>query len=68
MVVFQMLLCRGHEEATFWGGFMNRVIWAASPALLGSFFPGLCRWDLGMVGGAMGGKFHELVEPLNVNP
>ena len=36
---------RGHEEATFWGGFMNRVIWAVSPAFLGSFFPGLCHWD-----------------------
>lgn len=36
----------GHEEATFWGGFMNRVIWAVSPAFLGSFFPGLCNPDL----------------------
>ena len=32
----------GHQDSSFWGGFMNRCIWAFSPAFLGSFFPGLC--------------------------
>eukprot|EP00438_Fugacium_kawagutii_P020443 Skav233820 [mRNA] locus=scaffold5904:101738:103764:+ [translate_table: standard] len=33
----------GHEEATFWKGFMNRIAWAFSPVFLGGFFPGLCN-------------------------
>lgn len=36
----------GHQNSTFWAGFLNRCIWAFSPAFLGSFFPGLCNPDL----------------------
>jgi len=36
----------GHQDSSFWGGFMNRCIWAFSPAFLGSFFPGLCNPEL----------------------
>ena len=32
----------GHEQATVWDGFCNRMAWALSPILLGGFFPGLC--------------------------
>lgn len=33
----------GHQQATFWTGFMNRLAWAFSPFFLGSFFPGCCN-------------------------
>ena len=33
----------GHKSASFWGGFLNRLVWALSPCFLGSFFPGLCN-------------------------